>query len=99
MKLESRLNELEAKYNNQQTSDFEILSSKITRMNGLFEDRHQSIMKMLDRKAEKEEMLKIEERLTKDIKDLQKVLAMYPEPSELTQRLEFMEGEVSLACI
>jgi hypothetical protein len=82
--LESRLNELEAKYNNQQTSDFEILQSKITRMNGLFEDRHQSIMKMLDRKAEKEDMLKIEERLIKDIKDLQKVLAMYPEPSELT---------------
>jgi hypothetical protein len=53
-------------------------------MNGLFEDRHQSIMKMLDRKADKEDMLKIEERLLKDIKDLQKVLAMYPEPSELT---------------
>ena len=40
-------------------------------------------MKMLDRKAEKEDMLKIEERFIKDIKDLQKVLAMFPEPSEL----------------
>jgi len=57
-------------------------------MNGLFEDRHQSIMKILDRKADKEDMLKIEERFIKEIRDINRINEMYPEPSELAQRLD-----------
>jgi hypothetical protein len=52
-------------------------------------------MKLLDRKADKEDVLRIEERLIKDIKDVQKILGMYPEPSELLQRLDYIEEEVS----
>jgi len=51
-------------------------------------------MKILDRKADKEDMLKIEERLLKDTRDIQKIFEMYPEPSELIQRFEYIESEV-----
>ena len=64
-------------------------------MNGLFEDRHSSVMKILDRKAEKEDTQRFEDKLMREIKDLQKILAMYPEPSELELRLEYIELEVN----
>ena len=45
-------------------------------------------MKILDRKADKEDMLKIEERFIKEIRDINRINEMYPEPSELAQRLD-----------
>ena len=69
-------------------------------MNSLFEDRHQSIMKILDRKAEKEDIVKLQEQFEKDLKGLDYIINnLFPDPSDLKAKLDFLESEVQLYLI
>lgn len=72
--------------------EIENLQSKLTRINAMFEDRFTQIMKILDRKVDKDELMKIESSFNEQISSL--TMSKFPDHGELMARLQLIENNV-----
>jgi hypothetical protein len=67
---------------------------KIVRLNAMFEDRLNEMMKMMDKKADKDELDRVEERLNGLINDIISNFDRYPDREDVLKALLILEDTV-----
>ena len=67
---------------------------KIVRLNAMFEDRLNEMMKMMDKKADKDELDRVEERLNGLINDIIANFDRYPDREDVLKALLILEDTV-----
>ena len=67
---------------------------KIVRLNAMFEDRLNEMMKMMDKKADKDELDRVEERLNGLINDIISNFDRYPDRDDVLKALLILEDTV-----
>ena len=68
---------------------------KIVRLNAMFEDRLNEMMKMMDKKADKDELDRVEERLNGLINDIISNFDRYPDREDVLKALLILEDTVN----
>ncbi len=85
------MNELEKKVGEFKIEKFNV---KIVRINAMFEDRLNEMMKMIDKKADNDELERLEERLSGLINDIIANFDRYPEREDVLKALLILEDNV-----
>ena len=67
---------------------------KIVRLNAMFEDRLNEMMKMMDKKADKDDLDRVEERLNGLINDIISNFDRYPDREDVLKALLILEDTV-----
>ena len=67
---------------------------KIVRINAMFEDRLNEMMKIMDKKADKDELDRVEERLNGLINDIIANFDRYPDREDVLKALLILEDNV-----
>ena len=67
---------------------------KIIRLNAMFEDRLNEMLKMMDKKADKDELERVEERLNGLINDIIGNFDRYPDREDVLKALLILEDTV-----
>jgi hypothetical protein len=67
---------------------------KIVRLNAMFEDRLNEMRKMMDKKADKDELDRVEERLNGLINDIIANFERYPDREDVLKALLILEDTV-----
>lgn len=73
----------------------EKFNMKIVRLNAMFEDRLNEMMKIMDKKADKDELDRVEERLNGLINDIIANFDRYPDREDVLKALLILEDNVS----
>jgi hypothetical protein len=73
----------------------EKFNMKIVRLNAMFEDRLNEMMKMMDKKADKDELERAEERLNGLINDIIANFDRYPDREDVLKALLILEDNVN----
>ena len=85
------MNELERKVGEFKIEKFNV---KIVRINAMFEQRLNEMMKILDKKADKDELERLEERLNGLINDIISNFDRYPDREDVLKALLILEDNV-----
>ena len=72
----------------------EKFNMKIVRLNSMFEDRLNEMMKIMDKKADKDELERVEERLNGLINDIIANFDRYPDREDVLKALLILEDNV-----
>lgn len=72
----------------------EKFNMKIVRLNSMFEDRLNEMMKIMDKKADKDELDRVEERLNGLINDIIANFDRYPDREDVLKALLILEDNV-----
>jgi hypothetical protein len=83
--------ELERKFSDFHVEKFNV---KIIRINAMFEDRLNELTKIIDKKADRDEVEKLEERLSGIINDIIANFDRYPDREDVLKALLILEDNV-----
>lgn len=87
-----RLDEIEKKLGDIKIEKFNV---KIVRINAMLEERLNEIMKIVDKKADRDELERLEERLNSIINDIIDNFGRYPDREDVLNALLILEDSVS----
>jgi hypothetical protein len=88
-----RIGELEKKLKEIRHENFNV---KIVRLNAMFEERLNELLKLLDKKADKDELQNLEDRLNSIISDIVINFDRYPDREDVLRALMVLEENVRL---
>jgi hypothetical protein len=79
---------LETRVNN---SDLDKLSGKMDKIREMIEERFTLMMKLVDRKSDGENLIKVDKKLTEQIVDINEALDKFADKEEMLRRIIFLE--------
>jgi hypothetical protein len=85
--------DLEKKMNDVKIENFNV---KIVRINAMFEDRLNEITKLIDKKVDRDELERLDDKLTGVINDIIANFDRYPDREDVLKALLILEENVSL---
>jgi hypothetical protein len=91
--LNQRVTELEKKINEFKIENFNV---KIVRVNAMLEDRLNEFTKLLDKKADRDELERLDEKFTLVINDIIANFDRYPDREDVLKALLILEDNVRL---
>lgn len=91
--LANRLADLEIKFKDMRHDNFNI---KIVRLNAMFEERLNEMLKLIDKKADKDELQNLEDRLNAIINDILLNFDRYPDREDVLRALMVLEENVTI---
>jgi hypothetical protein len=89
--LNKRVTELEKKLNEFKIENFNV---KIVRINAMLEDRLNEFTKLIDKKADRDELERLDEKLTNVINDIIANFDRYPDREDVLKALLILEDNV-----
>jgi len=72
-------------------SDLERLAGKMDKIRELMEERFNLVMKLVDRKCEREDLIGVDKRITIEITEINEELSKFAEKEEVVKRLAAIE--------
>ncbi len=91
--INQRINELEKKMNEIKVENFNV---KIVRLNAMFEERLNEMMKIIDRKVDRDELERLDEKYSGVINDIIANFDRYPDREDVLKALLILEDNVYL---
>ena len=91
--INQRINELEKKMNEIKVENFNV---KIVRLNAMFEERLNEMMKIIDRKVDRDELERLDEKYSGVINDIIANFERYPDREDVLKALLILEDNVYL---
>jgi len=75
-------------------SDLERLAGKMDKIRELMEERFNLVMKLVDRKCEREDLIGVDKRITIEITEINEELSKFAEKEEVVKRLAVLDKSV-----
>lgn len=90
-KVITQIANIETRVNN---SDLDKLSGKMDKIREMIEERFNLMMKLVDRKSDGENLIKVDKKFTEQLSDINEMLDKFADKEEMLRRIIFLEKQV-----